>query len=133
MKLTHRKIRRQAGISIIEVVVAASLLLVAVVPILKALTAAQATSRVVSKNTQSLALAQAKISEIQAKTAYDFSSSYDEAGTSLGGLYLCNVADNEHATCKTISVYVGYDLNENGSLPADEVLVTLTTLVAKRN
>jgi hypothetical protein len=48
-------------------------------------------------------------------------------------LYLCSVSDDEHATCKTMSVSVGYDLNENGSLAADEVLVTLTTLVAKRD
>jgi hypothetical protein len=87
----------------------------------------------VSKKTQSLALAQAKISEIKAQAAYDFSSSYDEAGMSLGGLYLCSVSDDEHATRKTMSVSVGYDLNENSSLAADEVLVTLTTLVAKRD
>ncbi|NQV31511.1 MAG: hypothetical protein HQ515_02400 [Phycisphaeraceae bacterium] len=63
---------------------------------------------------------------------YDFSSNYDETATSLGGSYLCNVSDNENATLKTVSVSVGFDLDANGSLTADEVLVTLTTLIAKR-
>ena len=133
MKLTRAKNRRQAGVSIIEVVVAASLLLVAVVPILKALTTAQVTSRIVERETQSLVLAQGKVSDIQGRAVYDFSSSYDETGTSLGGSYLCNVSDNEHATLKTLSVSVGYDLDGNGSLVASEIQVTLTTLAAKRD
>ena len=112
---------------------ASSLLLVAVVPILRALTAAQVTGRIVERKTQSLALAQAKISDVQARVSYDFSSGYDETGTSLGGSYLCNVSDNEGTTLKTVSVSVGYDLDANGSLAADEVLVTLTTLIAKRD
>lgn len=132
MTLTLVKNRRQAGTSIIEVVVAASLLLLVVVPILRALTAAQATSRVVEQETQSLVLAQAKVSEIQGRAVYDFSSNYDETGTSLGGSYLCNVSDNEDDTLKTLSVSVGYDLDGNGSLASSEIQVTLTTLVAKR-
>jgi Tfp pilus assembly protein PilV len=133
MKLTHAKNRRQAGVSIIEVVVAAALLLVVVVPILRALTAAQVTRRTVEQETQSLVLAQAKVSEIQGVTVYNFSSNYDETGTSLGGSYLCNVSDNEHATLKTLSVSVGYDADGNGSLASSEIKVTLTTLVAKRD
>ncbi len=133
MKLIHTKTRRQAGVSIVEVVVASSLLLVAVVPILKSLTAAQVTGRIVTQKTESLVLAQAKLSDIQARAMYDFSSGYDETGTSLGGSYLCNVSDNDDSTVKTVSVSVGYDLDANGNLIADEVLVTLTTLVAKRD
>ncbi|NQV33873.1 MAG: hypothetical protein HQ515_14360 [Phycisphaeraceae bacterium] len=128
----RKKNKRQAGLSIVEVVVAASLLVVAVVPILKALTVAQVTGRLMGRKTQSLVLAQAKISDVQARVLYDFSSNNDETATSLGGSYLCNVSDNEDATLKTVSVSVGFDLNANGSLTADEVLVTLTTLIAKR-
>ena len=133
MKLTYANNRRQAGVTIVEVVVASSLLLIALVPILKAMTSAQVTSRVVERNTRSVALAQGKLNEIQARTIYGFSANYDETGTALEGLYLCNVSDDEHASLKTVSVSVGYDGNENGSLAADEVLVTLTTLIAKRS
>ncbi len=133
MKQIHTKTRRQAGVSIVEVVVASSLLLVAVVPILKALTAGQVTSRIVTQKTESLVLAQAKLSDIQARAMYDFSSDYDEIGTSLGGSYLCDVSDNENTTVKTMSVSVGYDRDANGTLIADEILVTLTTLIARRD
>ena len=133
MKRAHTIDRRQAGVSIIEVVVAASLLLLAVVPILKALTTAQVTGRIVEQKTQSLALAQGKICQIQAQAVYDFSSSYDETGTALMPNYLCNVSDNEDSACKTLSVSVGYDLNGDSSLAGSEVLVTLTTLIAKRS
>ena len=133
MKLTHANNRRQSGVTVVEVVVASSLLLVALVPILKAMTAAQVTSRLVERRTRSVALAQGKLNEIQSSAIYDFSSNHDETDTVLEGLYLCHVSDDEDATLKTVSVSVGYDSNENGSLAADEVLVTLTTLIAKRS
>ena len=133
MRRTRTKARRQTGISIVEVVVAAALLLLAVVPILKALTTGQVTARIADQTTQSLALAQSKMSDIQARADYSFTSSCDESGTSLKASYLCNVSDDEHATLKTVSVSVGYDQDGNGSLASDEVLVTLTTLIAKRS
>lgn len=132
MRPTH-KTKRQTGASIVEVVVAAALLLLAVVPILKALTSAQVTARVVDRRTQSLALAQSKMSDIQARAACNFDSSYDETGTSLKTDYLCNVSDNEDATLKNVSVSVGYDENGDGSLVSDEILVTLVTLIAERS
>ncbi|MCP4455989.1 MAG: hypothetical protein GY809_31410 [Planctomycetes bacterium] len=133
MRRMHANYRRQAGVTVVEVVVASSLLLVALVPILKAMTTAQVTSRLVERRTQSVALAQGKLNEIQSSSTCDFSASRDETGTVLEGLYLCNVSDNEHATLKTVSVSVGYDSNENGSLAEDEVMVTLTTLIAERS
>jgi Tfp pilus assembly protein PilV len=130
MKLTHEKCRRQAGITIIEVVIASALLLVAVVPILKAMTSAQVTSRIVERKTMSLTLAQGKMSEIQARMIHNFSASYDETATVLSGQYLVNVSDDGHASRKTISVSVGFDDDDNNALTSAEVLITLTTLVA---
>ncbi len=132
MKLSYAKCRRQAGVTIIEVVIASALLLVAVVPILKAMTSAQVTNRVVERKTKSLILAQGKMSEIQARMTYDFSASYYEIATVLSDHYLVNVSDDGHASKKTISVSVGFDGNDDNALASDEVLVTLTTLVAIR-
>ncbi len=132
MKPVNTKIRRQAGVTIVEVVLASALLLVAIVPILKAMTSAQVTSRIVERKTKSLPLAQGKMSEIQARMLHDFSANYTEAAAVLSGQYLANVSDDRHASKKTISVSVGYDDNDDNALASDEVLVTLTTFVAKR-
>ena len=138
MPLCNRKQKagnRSAGITLTEVVVASSLLIVGVVPILKALTSAQVTSVVIERKTRSLVLAQAKLDEIKADSIYDYTnggSSFSESDTDLGGSYLCNVTDDTGDPLKQISVSVGYDLNGNSSLSSGEIEVTLTTYLARR-
>lgn len=124
--------RRRAGAALLEVIVASALLLLGVVPILRALTTAQMTSRLVEQKTHCLDLAQAKMDEIKAKAINAYGTDYAETATSLGGDYLCNVTDDGHATLKTISVTVGHDHDGSGALTGRESMVTLTTLVAKR-
>lgn len=133
MKAVRTRHRRQAGVTIVEVVVASALLLIGVVPILKAMTTAQVTGRVVEQKTKSLILAQGKISEIQARCLLSYDSNQSQTDVVLDGHFLCNVSDNGHASLKTISVSVGHDSNGNGSLGSSEVMVTLTTLIAKRS
>jgi len=134
----HRKLKtskRFVGLSIIEVVIASALLIVAMVPILKSLTIAQASSIKIDYKTRSLILAQAKLDEIKARSIYNYTNggdSFAESDTSLDGSYLCNITDDSGDPLKTISVSVGYDTNGNSSLGSDEVQVTLTTLLARR-
>jgi prepilin-type N-terminal cleavage/methylation domain-containing protein len=120
-----------------EVVVASLLLGVATVPILKALTNANLSSIVIEQKTRSLTLAQAKLDEIKARSIYHYTNSgnptgFEESGTSLDGLYLCNVTDDLDDLLKTITVSVGYNLNGDSFLTSDEIQVTLTTLLARR-
>jgi len=129
---TIRYRRHRAGLALLEVIVASGLLIIGVVPILKALTTAQVTGRLIEQKTRSLALAQAKLGDIKARTIGNFATNYAETGTSLEGSYLCNVTDDGHATLKTISVIAGYDHDGNSSITGLEIMVTLTTLVAKR-
>ena len=127
--------KRPAGVSIIEVVIASALLIIAIVPILKSLTIAHASSTAIEFKTRSLVLAQAKLDEIKAKSIYDFTNSdasFAESNTSLGDSYLCNVTDDSADPLKTISVSVGYDANGDSSLGGSEVKITLTTLLARR-
>jgi Tfp pilus assembly protein PilV len=122
-----------AGLSIIEVVIASALLIVALVPILKGLTVAHASTTKIEHKTRSLILAQAKLDEIKARSIYDYTNggaSFAENNTSLGGSYLCKVTDDSGDPLKTISVSAGYDTNGNNKLDEDEV--TLTTLLARR-
>jgi prepilin-type N-terminal cleavage/methylation domain-containing protein len=124
---------RVSGFTLIEVVVASALLVIAIVPILKALTSAHVTTAIIERRTHSLLLAQSKLDNIRARSIYNYMSTFTEANTSLDGPYLCNVVDSGQGTdIRTITVSVGYDLNGSGILNTDEVEVTLVTLVAKR-
>lgn len=126
-------IRKSEGFTLTEVVIAASLLIIAIVPVLKALTGAHVTSAIIERKTLSLTLAQAKLDEIRARSIYDYSSTYSETSTPLDGSYLCDVKDTSKGTeLREIKISVGYDLNGNGTLEADEIEITLTTLIAKR-
>ena len=125
--------RKQGGFTIMEVVVAASLLLLAIVPILKALTAMHLNSTLIERKTKSLLLAQAKLDDIKARTIYGYSSSYDQSNTVLETSYLCNVTDTGSGSdIRTMTVSVGYDTDGDSGLDAEEVKVTLTTYIANR-
>jgi len=125
--------KRHAGVTITEVVVASSLLIVAMVPILRALTAAHLNSTIIERKTRSLTLAQTKLDDIKVRSIYDYATSYAVSNLALDGDYLCNVADTGSASdIRTVTVDVGLDLDGNSALAAGEVFVSLDTLLAKR-
>ena len=112
---------------------ASALLIIAIVPILKALTSAHVVGTIIERKTRSLTLAQAKLDDIKARSIYNYALSFSETDSSLDGRYLCNVWDVPRGfNLRKITVSVGYDLNGNSMLKADEIEVTLATLVAKR-
>jgi Tfp pilus assembly protein PilV len=121
------------GFTLPEVVVAAALLLIAIVPILKALTQANLNSVIIERRTQSLCLAQGKLNQIKARSIYNFDNNFSESNTALGNSYFCNVSQTTvSSNLKAISVSVGLDLNGNGALTSDEVEVSLQTQIARR-
>jgi Tfp pilus assembly protein PilV len=125
--------KKSAGLTITEVVVASSLLIIAIIPILKGLTGANLSTSLIEYKTRSLALAKAKLNDIKARSIYHYSDSFAETNTSLDGSYLCNVTDaSVSSDLRTITVSVGYDLNGNSALSAGEIEVTLATYLAKR-
>lgn len=125
--------RKSKGVTITEVVIAISLLIIAIVPILKALTSAHVTSSIIERKTNSLIFAQAKLDEIKARSIYNYGESFSQINTSLEGLYLCNVEDTSvNANLRQIKVSVGNDLNSNSTLDINEIEVALTTLIARR-
>jgi type II secretory pathway pseudopilin PulG len=124
--------KRCKAFTITEVVVASLLLAVAIVPILKALTSAHVSSALIERRTRSLILAQAKLDQIRARSIYNYGASFAEDSNSLDGSYLCKVTDNLGDPLKTITVSVGFDLDDDDSLDADEINITLATLIARR-
>jgi type II secretory pathway pseudopilin PulG len=134
-KLTIAK--RFAGLTLIEVVIAAALLAAAMVPILKCLTVAHLSAAKVEHKTQALVLAQAKLDEIKARSIYNYTNSGNPLGfaedtNSPDGSYLCKVTDNLGNPLKTITVSVGFDLDNDHNLDDDEINITLATLIARR-
>lgn len=123
--------RRYKGLSIIEVAMASVLLIVAMVPILRALTKAHMFSSEIERKTQSLVFAQNKLDEIRARSVYNWSS-FTASNVSMGSSYLCNVTDTTASDLKTITVSVGDDGDGSSTLSSDEVEVTLATYVARR-
>ena len=128
-----RTSRKPAAFTLTEVVVASTLLIIATVPILRGLTTAHLSSAIIERKSRSLTLAQAKLDEIKARSIYSYTSDFTETDTSLNGSYLCNVTDTGSGSdLRTVTVSVGYDLNEDSSLASDEIEVTLSTYLAKR-
>jgi len=126
-------LNRCKGLTLTEVVVASALLLIVMVPILKALTSAQVSSVIIEQKTRSLMFAQTRLENIKARSIYSYNSSFAEINTSVDGAYLCTVTDSGPASdIRQITVRVGYDLDGSGTLDAQEVDVTLSTLVARR-
>jgi len=136
LKIVNRKLKienRLKGITLTEVVVASSLLIIAVVPILRALTTAHTTSRIIEQRTQSLMLAQAELDNIKAESIYYYDRSFAQSSSPLDDAYLCTVTDDaDSPNLRTISVSVGCDLDNDGDLASNEIEVTLTTRLARR-
>lgn len=132
-KNKSKRLNNPGGFTIIEVVMASVLLIIVLVPILKALTTAHVTTTAIEQKTVSLMLAQAKLDEIKASSIYHYGDDFTESSSSLGGGYLCDVGDASAGdNLRTITVDVGYDLDENGSLETDEVEISLATYLARR-
>lgn len=125
-----RKFRK--GFTLTEAVVAAALLLVAMVPILKALTQANLNTVIIERRTQSLCMAQGKLNDIKARSIYGFDTISSQSNEVLTGSYLCNTVIGGSGYLKTISVSVGKDVNQNGILGSDEIEVVLQSQIAKR-
>lgn len=115
-----------------EVVVASSLLLIAIVPILKALAIAQATDRAVERKTRSLILAQRELERLKARSIYHYDDCFAETSRALDEGYLCTVADDEDPNLRRITVSVGLDRDGDNILAPDEIDISLSTCLARR-
>ncbi|UCD50902.1 MAG: hypothetical protein JSW27_25680 [Phycisphaerales bacterium] len=131
---TERTIARgaQEGVTLTEVVVSSALLVVALVPALRALTIAHMTGTQIEQKTQSLILAQGKLDEIRARSIHHYGTSFRGRSEVLVRSYLCDVTDDEDPGLRLVTVSVGHDDDANGRLSTGETEVTLATYIARR-
>ncbi len=124
---------RRNGFTLTEVVVASTLLVVAIVPILKGLASAHTISAIVERKTKSLTLAQGKLDELKARSVYNYASSFDTSSEQLETKYFCDVTDTSTGpNLRKVKVEVGYDADSDSGLDSDEVDISLVTNIAKR-
>jgi Tfp pilus assembly protein PilV len=139
LKIKNRKSKitnRSEGFTLTEVAVASALLVIVMVPILKGIATAHLNTAIIEHKSRSLILAQAKLDDIKARSIYHYSDSYTATNLLLdvnSPHYLCNVSDSgSGGNLRTITVSVGFDLNGDGVLASNEILVTLSTQLARR-
>ncbi len=125
-----RPVRRQ-GMTLTEVAVASAILVVAVIPILRALTIAQTMGATIEHGTQSVILAQGKLDEIRARCLHHYTDSFRENSARLARSYLCSVTDDQDPDLRQIEVAVGYDGDSDGRLSDGEIKVRLSTYIAR--
>ncbi|MBN1506213.1 MAG: hypothetical protein JW955_05180 [Sedimentisphaerales bacterium] len=111
---------------------ASTLLVLSLIPLLKALTVAQVMDRVIERRSWSLMLAQAELDRIRAQSVHDYDHNFNTTSVPLDGGYLCTVVDDQGSNLRTVTVSVGLDGDENGSLSSDEIEVSLCTCLARR-
>jgi Tfp pilus assembly protein PilV len=129
--MRRRRRTRCRGVTITEAVVAAGLLLACVVPLLRALTTAQAADRAMERKSWSLLLAQQQLEQLRARCAENYDASYRADSVPLREGYLCSIDDDEAPALRTVTVSVGLDRDENGILSPAEVEVRLSTRLAR--
>ena len=120
------------GVTLAEVVVSSALLVVAIVPVLRALTITHITGTTIERKTQSLILAQSKLDEIRARSIHHYDTSFREDSRTLVDSYLCNVSDDGDPRLRLVTVTVGFDDNADGHLSSEEAAVRLATYIARR-
>jgi hypothetical protein len=118
-------------VTITEAVVASGLLLVCIVPLLKALTVAQVADRAMERKSWSLLLAQQQLEQLRARCTERYDACYRVGSAPLRDGYLCTIDDDEAPALRTVTVFVGLDRDENGILSAAEVEVSLSTRLAR--
>ncbi len=122
---------RHSGVTLAEVIVASALLVIAIAPLLKALTAAQVQDRAIERKSWSLLLAQQELEYIRARCLRHYDACYSVNAKALRNGYLCTVADDGHSSLRTVTVSVGLDQDDDGVLATDEVEVSLSTRFAR--
>jgi len=132
-KIQFKSAKNKKAFTLTEVIIASTLLVLAMVPILKAMAQVNMNSVIVERKTKSLNLAKMQINQLQAKSIYNFDTNFSQSNLSLGNSYLCNITSQSVSTnLKSITISVGMDRNSSGALGSDEIEITLQTQVARR-
>jgi Tfp pilus assembly protein PilV len=122
---------RHSGVTLAEVIVASALLVIAIAPLLRALTAAGVEDRAIERRSWSLLLAQQELECIRARCLHHYDGCYRVDSRPIRDGYLCTVADDGDGHLRTVTVSVGLDQDNDSVLSMAEVEVSLSTRLAR--
>lgn len=127
----HKRPGFRVGMTFTEVLVSTLILSLAMVPVLQAMSRVHWFSSRMEKTCRSLILAQNQMEELRTYAVSDYSSSWSVSSRPLGGGYLASIEADSDPLLRTVSVFTGYDKNQNNVLDSAEILVVLRTRIAR--
>ncbi|MCK4752803.1 MAG: prepilin-type N-terminal cleavage/methylation domain-containing protein [Planctomycetes bacterium] len=127
------KANKQKAFTLIEVLASVIILSGSIVTIITYSADGLATSLDIERRIKATLLAETEMEKIKNVLHNAYDTDFTAWSGALGNDYLATrTATVISATLKTVEVSVGYDVDGNGSLAADEIMVTLTTKNADR-
>jgi Tfp pilus assembly protein PilV len=128
------KMMKTKGLTLVEVLVSALILAGTTVALITYAADALLMSMKIERMTKSILLAEGEMEKIKNTLNKSFDTDFTVWPSSLGNSYFAGrTSISVSLTLKIIGVSVGYDANKNGSLGADEIIVTYKTQYAKRS
>ncbi len=128
------KRRKKKGFTFIEVLASVLILAGATVPIITYAADSLSTSVEIERRIKSTLLAEGEMEKIKNVLRKSFGTDFTAWPSSLGNnYYAIRTSTDVEPTLKIIEVSVGYDVNRNGSLGTDEIMITLKTQYAQRS
>ena len=130
------KIRLQSGYTLLEILMAISILSIVLIPLMEMLPRTLLLDARLERETKVAFLAQREVEEVKSRAIYDFSMDYSESATAFPApdlSYKYTVSDDQGAEIKEIAVTVWYDEDNDDSVGGDEEQLVLYTKFAKRD
>ena len=121
------------GFTLVEVLASALILAGTTVVLITYAANSLKMSMKIEQMVKSILLAEGEMEKIKNTLYKSFDTDFTVWPSGLGGSYFAGRSlTTVSSTLKIIGVSVGYDTNKNGSLGADEIIVTYKTQYAKR-
>ena len=128
--------RLESGYTLLEILVAISILSIVLIPLMEMLPRTLLMSSQLERETKVAFLAQRKVEDVKCRAIYDFSVDYTESAAAFpapDSSYKYTVSDDQGAEIKEIAVTVWYDEDNDNSVGGDEEQIVLYTKFAKRD
>jgi prepilin-type N-terminal cleavage/methylation domain-containing protein len=125
---------RQKGFTLVEVLASILLLAGCIIPLILCTVDALQTSREIEQRVKSVLLAEREMEKIKGALRQSFETDFTSWPAEIDSRYLADrTATEASSTLKIAQVSVGYDVNSDSVLAAEEIMVTLVTQNVKRN
>ena len=109
----------QDGYTLLEIIVAISILSIALIPLMEMLPSAMVLETQLERETKAAFLAQQKLEEVKGKALYNFDQDRSEAAAAFpspDSHFKYTVSDDQGTEIKEIEVNVWHDENSNGKM-----------------